>query len=115
MITTDYIVPKDKIKRFNSVNKMAVDAIASYIELHYIMSKRTDSQFWKDVSSIELTKVQKETIELFLDPGRSFNRTTVDAVTGGHNIFDQSIFLFLYLGYDLLPNNVYSMDDHETL
>lgn len=115
MITNDYILPKDKIKRFNSVNKMAVDAIASYIELHYIMSKRTDSQFWKDVSSAKLTQVQKDTIELYLDPNRSFNRTTVDAVTGGHNIFDQSSFLFLYLGYDLLPNNVYSMVDRETL
>ena len=115
MIINDYILPKDKIKRFNSVNKMAVDAIASYIELHYIMSKRTDSQFWKDVSSAKLTQVQKNTIELYLDPSRSFNRTTVDAITGGHNIFDQSSFLFLYLGYDLLPNNVYSMVDHETL
>ena len=94
---------------------MAVDAIASYIELHYIMSKRTDSQFWKDVSSAKLTQVQKDTIELYLDSNRSFNRTTVDAVTGGHNIFDQSSFLFLYLGYDLLPNDTYSMDDHETL
>jgi len=110
MITTDYILPKDKIKRFNSVNKMAVDAIASYIELHYIMSKRKDSQFWKDISSIELTKVQKETIELYLDPNRSFNRKTVNAVTGGHNLFDQSSFLFLYLGYDLLPNNQYSIN-----
>ena len=115
MITNDYILPKDKIKRFNSVNKMSVDAIASYIELHYIMSKRTDSQFWKDVSSAKLTQVQKDTIELYLDSNRSFNRTTVDAVTGGHNIFDQSSFLFLYLGYDLLPNDTYSMDDHETL
>ena len=114
MITNDYILPKDKIKRFNSVNKMSVDAIASYIELHYIMSKRTDSQFWKDVSSAKLTQVQKDTIELYLDSNRSFNRTTVDAVTGGHNIFDQSSFLFLYLGYDLLPNDTYSMADLET-
>ena len=113
MITNDHILPKDKIKRFNEINNLAVDAIASYIELHYIMSKRTDSQFWKDVSAGKLTQVQKDTIELYLDSNRSFNRTTVDAVTGGHSLFDQSSFLFLYLGYDLLPNNTYSIADLE--
>ena len=63
MITNDYILPKDKIKRFNQINNLAVDAIASYIELHYTMTKRTDSQFWKDVASIELTNEQKNTIK----------------------------------------------------
>ena len=112
---TDYILPKDKIKRFNQINNLAVDAIASYIELHYTMTKRTDSQFWKDVASIELTDEQKNTIDLYVNTTKNFNRSTLRATTNGHSLFDQSSYLFLYLGYDLLPNNTYSMDDHETL
>jgi tryptophan halogenase len=115
MLMHDYILPKDKIKRFNEINNLAVDAIASYIELHYTMTKRTDSQFWKDVASIELTDEQKNTLDLYLNPNKRFDRSTLKATTNGHSMFDQSSYLFLYLGYDLLPNNTYAMDDHETL
>lgn len=113
MLMTDYILPKDKIKRFNQINNLAVDAIASYIELHYTMTKRTDSQFWKDVASIELTNEQKNTIDLYVDTTKKFNRNTLKATTNGHSLFDQSSYLFLYLGYDLLPNNTYSIADLE--
>ncbi len=113
MLTTDYILPDDKIKRFNEVNNLAVDAIASYIELHYIMTKRDDSQFWSDVANIPFTKEQSDIMDLYLDKSKKFNRSTLRATTNGHNLFDQSSFLFLYLGYDLLPNNTYSMTDLE--
>ena len=115
MLMHDYILPKDKIKRFNEINNLAVDAIASYIELHYTMTKRTDSQFWRDVASLKLTDEQKNTLDLYINPNKKFDRSTLKATTNGHSMFDQSSYLFLYLGYDLLPNNMYSMDDHENL
>ena len=99
---------KEKNNSFNSKLTKLQNEYKASRELFKISEKQAEIKQ-------KLTKVQKETIELYLDPNRSFNRKTVNAVTGGHNLFDQSSFLFLYLGYDLLPNDTYAMDDHEIL
>ena len=105
MITNDHILMKDKIKKFNYTNKLAVDSIASYIELHYIFSKRNDTQFWKDFTSLPLTSIQKSILDLYTDPNKELVRETVKAHTNGHSLFDQSSFMFLFLGFEIAPNS----------
>lgn len=105
MITNDHILMKDKIKKFNYTNKLAVDSIASYIELHYIFSKRDDTQFWKDFTSLPLTSIQKSILDLYTDPNKELVRETVKAHTNGHSLFDQSSFMFLFLGFEIAPNS----------
>jgi len=115
MLINHHILYEDKLKRFNNINNLALDAIAEYIELHYIMSKRKDSQFWRDISSIELSETQSEVLDMYLTPDRPFNQQTLSYTTGGHNLFDPSSFMFLLLGYDFLPNlpDLYTNDEGE--
>lgn len=105
MITNDHILMEDKIKKFNYTNKLAIDSIASYIELHYIFSKRNDTKFWKDFTNLPLTDVQQSVLDLYTDPNKKLVSQTVKAHTNGHSLFDQSSFMFLYLGFGIEPNN----------
>jgi tryptophan halogenase len=92
---------KNKIKHYNSLTKKITNHIASYIELHYILSKRRDSQFWKDVTNIKLTNVQKKILDHYIDPNKDFEEETAKE----SSIFNYDSFLFLFLGYGILPNN----------
>jgi tryptophan halogenase len=91
---------KDKIKHYNSLTKKITNHIASYIELHYILSKRRDSQFWKDVTNIKLTNVQKKILDHYIDPNKDFE----EEIAKESSIFNYDSFLFLFLGYGILPN-----------
>jgi tryptophan 6-halogenase len=105
MITNDHILMKDKIKKFNYTNKLAIDSIASYIELHYMFSKRDDTKFWRDFTSLPLTDIQQSVLDLYVDPNKELVSQTVKACTNGHSLFDQSSFMFLYLGFGISPNS----------
>jgi len=106
LLTSKHILKEDKIKRFNYANKLAVDSLASYIELHYIFSQRSDSKFWRDFKALGLTDIQKKVLELYADPEKELVKETVKAHTNGHSLFDQSSFMFLFLGYDIAPNQM---------
>jgi flavin-dependent dehydrogenase len=104
MLSADYITMENKRKRFNYLNNMSLDAIASYIELHYIFSKRRDTKFWKDFTSVPLTKEQKTLLKKYIEENNYFDTSSIKEFYGGHSIFDKSSHLFLYLGFDIAPN-----------
>jgi len=106
MLNSKHILAEDKVKRFNYANKLSVDAIASYIEMHYIFTQRSDSSFWTDVRNLELTDIQRSVLNLYSDPDKELVKETVKAHTNGHSLFDQSSFMFLFLGYDIAPNQM---------
>jgi len=106
MLSAPWISDENKRKRFNSLNKSSLDAIASYIEQHYIFSNRKDTQFWKDITSIKLTDDQKDMLKTYTDPNLPFTMQYAKTKYGGHSLFSQSSYMFLFLGYDIAPNQM---------
>jgi len=106
MCTATWIPAHKKAERFNRLNNLSLDAIASYIEMHYIFSNRRDTQFWKEFTNLELTDIQKELVNTFTDPSEKFdvNALTKDKYQG-HSLFADSSYMFLFLGFDIMPNN----------
>lgn len=104
MLSADHITMENKRKRYNYLNNMSLDAIASYIELHYIFSKRRDTNFWKDFTSLPLTSEQKILLNNYIQDDNRFDTSIIKEFYGGHSIFDKSSHMFLYLGFDIAPN-----------
>jgi len=104
MLESNWISVENKRKRFNSLNKSSLDAIASYIEQHYIFSDRQDTEFWRAFTSLELTDAQKQILKAFTDSEITFNAQYAKTHYDGHSLFSQSSYMFLFLGYDIAPN-----------
>lgn len=101
MLSSSHIPMHKKRQRFNYLNNLSLDAIASYIEMHYIFSNRRDTQFWRDFSSLDLTPMQKDILKSYASKKQKFN---VSNIFDGHSIFDNSSHMFLFLGFDIKPN-----------
>lgn len=104
MLSASHISWNKKIERYNYLNNMSLDAIASYIEIHYIFSQRRDTKFWEDFTNLQLTDEQKFLVNAYMHKHIEFDRVTIDKFFGGHSIFDKSSHLFLYLGFGIWPN-----------
>lgn len=107
LLSASYIKEERKRQRFNFLNSMTLKAIASYVELHYVFSERTDSSFWREVRKLPLTKTQQTLLDAYQDPDIAFNLNTIkDIEEEQHTIFDHASYMFLFLGYDIAPNTV---------
>lgn len=103
MLSADWINFKNKRKRFNYLNVKSLDAIASYIEMHYIFSNRKDTSFWREVTSLDLSSEQKEILRRYTNPEKDL---AIKKTFGGHSMFDKSSHMFLFLGFDIAPNQM---------
>jgi len=104
LLNSDHISMDRKIKRFNYLNNIGLDAIACYIELHYILSERRDTKFWRDFTSLKLTDVQKRILMNYSSPDDIFNTKKIEGFFDGHSIFDVHSHTFLFLGFGMAPN-----------
>jgi len=106
MLSADHISWDKKVQRFNYLNNMSLDAIASYIEIHYIFSKRRDTEFWKDFTNLKLRQEQQILLHNYMNADSEFDTSIIKQFYGGHTIFDKSSHMFLYLGFGISPNSL---------
>ena len=52
-------------QRYNSIILRQILSVKDFIEMHYILSQRKDSSFWREASIIEPNALQKELLELY--------------------------------------------------
>lgn len=103
MLNSTHISMENKRKRFNYLNKISLDAIASYIEMHYIFSERRDTSFWKEFTDLKLTDDQKYILKKYVNKDEKFD---LKGIFEGHSLFDINSHLFLFLGFDIKPNQM---------
>ena len=104
MIDSDHITWDNKVNRFNTLFSSSLEGIREYVELHYIFTKRDDTQFWKDYSCMPLTETQRVVLDIYTDPDRLYDPRSVKLLTSKHSMFDYSSYMFLFLGFDIRPN-----------
>ncbi len=61
---------KKLIDRFNHLASVEMEEIRDFLVLHYCLSERRDSEFWKHVSSMSLPDSLQHKLELFTQRGR---------------------------------------------
>lgn len=88
----------DDIKIANKMAEVELERIRDFIILHYILSERNDSQFWREVKNIEVP-------ESLLLKILAFKRRGV-VVNLDSESFSSSSWISLYNGFGIIPDEV---------
>ncbi|MGI9220190.1 MAG: tryptophan halogenase family protein [Woeseiaceae bacterium] len=97
------------IDEFNNQMSEEIEHIRDFIILHYHVTERTDSAFWRECRSMDIPDTLKHRIELFKQTGRVFK------VPG--ELFGENSWIQVMIGQGLMPEQyhpiVNMMSDEE--
>lgn len=89
------------INEYNQQSKLEYETIRDFIILHYHLTKRNDSQFWRDMQQMAIPKSLSHKIELFKTNGY----ITPDNL----DIFLESSWIQVMLGQGITPNDYHPL------
>ncbi len=102
-------VRQPDIEEFNNQMMFEIENIRDFIILHYHVTERTDTPFWRHVRSMEIPDTLKHRIELFKETGRVFKVPT--------ELFGENSWTQVMLGQGLYPEQYHPianmMEDQE--
>jgi len=87
-------------------NRQAADEIAhirDFIILHYHVTKREDTQFWRDCRTMEIPASLKHRIDLFRESGKVFR--------GSNELFVENSWVQVMLGQGIEPHQYHQAAD----
>ncbi|MXY53732.1 MAG: tryptophan 7-halogenase [Gammaproteobacteria bacterium] len=97
------------VDEFNSQMKFEIDNVRDFIVLHYYVTERRDTDFWRHCASMDVPDSLRHRIELFRQAGRVFKVPT--------ELFGENSWIQVMLGQGLLPEQyhpiVNMMSDEE--
>ena len=93
-----------KRERYNDIFRQSIKSTAEYIELHYNLTSRDDSPFWRDYKSMPLSKTQREILIEYANETVNFDADTVKSKTETFNLFTYVSYFFLFMGAGIMPN-----------
>jgi len=97
------------VDEFNKQMSFEIENVRDFIILHYHVTERTDSPFWRHCRSMEIPQTLRHRIELFRQAGRVFKVPT--------ELFGENSWIQVMLGQGLVPEQyhpiVNMMDDAE--
>jgi tryptophan halogenase len=77
--------------------------VRDFIVLHYHVTEREDTPFWRHCKTMEIPETLKHRIELFKDSGRIFQKN--------NDIFAENSWSQVMLGQGLLPKEYHPIVD----
>ena len=83
------------VREFNSQMKFEIDNVRDFIILHYHVTRRSDSAFWRDCRAMSVPDSLRHRIELFGQAGRVFKLPT--------ELFGENSWIQVMLGQGLAP------------
>lgn len=97
------------VDEFNNQMSYEIEHVRDFIVLHYHVTERTDTAFWRQCRSMDIPESLTHRIELFKQTGRVFKIPT--------ELFGENSWIQVMLGQGLLPEQyhpiVNMMDDDE--
>ena len=97
------------VNEFNNQMKFEIDNVRDFIVLHYHVTERSDTAFWRQCRDMAIPDTLKHRIELFRQAGRVFKIPT--------ELFGENSWIQVMLGQGLVPEQyhpiVNMMSDEE--
>ena len=97
------------VNEFNNQMKFEIENVRDFIVLHYHVTDRTDTAFWRQCRDMDIPDTLKHRIELFRQAGRVFKIPT--------ELFGENSWIQVMLGQGLVPEQyhpiVNMMSDEE--
>ena len=94
-------VTSELVDEYNRQSKEEYELIRDFIILHYYLNERTDSQFWRDVATMEIPERITQKIELFRSNGSLFKDNL--------DIFLEPSWLQVLLGQGVVPQDYHPL------
>ena len=91
--TSDYDVDRDE---YNRIMDIEFERVRDFLLLHYVATTRTDSPFWKHLTSMDLPESLAHKMDLFKSTGR--------VVTYETGAFKKPSWIAVYYGQNIVPN-----------
>lgn len=88
-------------KRYNAQSRYDFEHIRDFIILHYKLTRRDDTPFWRTCRDMEIPDSLAERIELFRDSGCIY--------PASEELFKVASWLFVMVGQGLMPRNHHHM------
>ncbi len=108
MFPQEKIVQTD-VDEFNKQSKFDIETIRDFIILHYCVTNRTDTPFWRHCRNMEIPETLAHRINLFKETGRVFRLHT--------ELFAENSWIQVMLGQGIVPDQYHPvvdvMDDEE--
>lgn len=102
-------VRQPDVDEFNNQMNYEIEHVRDFIVLHYHVTERTDTPFWRQCRSMDIPESLTHRIELFKQTGRVFKIPT--------ELFGENSWIQVMLGQGLIPEQyhpiVNMMDDEE--
>jgi tryptophan halogenase len=90
-------------QRFNAQAAAEMEGIRDFIILHYVLTERDDTAFWRDVRAMEIPGSLRDRIALFRESAMAFQ--------GGDDLFRVDSWAQVMLGQRLLPQQHHRMGE----
>jgi tryptophan halogenase len=104
-------ISRHLVDEYNKQSQVEFEQIRDFLILHYHVTERTDSAFWRDMQAMDIPDSLKNKIALFKQDGRLFREQ--------NDLFLESSWLQVMLGQGLVPNDYHpvanSMSDEKIL
>jgi tryptophan halogenase len=96
-------INKADVDEFNSQAKTEVDNIKDFIILHYHLTERTDSPFWRYCKNMEIPDTLKHRMSLFKESGQVFKKA--------EELFGETSWIQVMMGQGLMPEQYHPIVD----
>jgi tryptophan halogenase len=96
-------VKQSDIDEFNQQTEFEVEGIRDFIILHYHVTDRTDSAFWRQCRSMEIPDTLQHRIDLFRETGRVFKMSD--------ELFAENSWIQVMLGQGIMPEQHHPVAD----
>jgi tryptophan halogenase len=96
-------IKQSDIDEFNTQTKAEIDNIKDFIILHYHLTDRKDTPFWRFCRSMEIPESLKHRMTLFKDSGKIFRKE--------EELFGDTSWVQVMMGQGLMPEQYHPIVD----
>ena len=105
LLPSSHLIDAD-IREFNDQTLEDMLAIRDFLILHYKLTERRDSDFWRYCADMEIPDTLQQKIDLFRESGRVFRKND--------ELFAENSWIQVMLGQGLIPKTYHPLADKMT-
>lgn len=94
-------IDKTLISEFNAQSKVEFERIRDFIILHYKLTQRNDSKFWRDCQQMAIPDTLQKKIDLFTQRGQVFRED--------EELFTEIAWQQVFIGQELYPQDYHPL------
>lgn len=96
-------IKQSDVDEFNAQTKNEIDNIKDFIILHYHLTDRTDTPFWRYCKNMEIPDTLKHRMTLFRESGQVFKKA--------EELFGETSWIQVMMGQGLMPEQYHPIVD----